>query len=87
MTTAAYSSGCYYCGENCHDEAALLRKHVAVLLQGFELGVFHRNVAGDGRSDWAVNFLPYALALGKLSELVPPLVVGQKDVARIAEAK
>ncbi len=36
------------------------------ILEGFEEGVFTRNIEGDHKSDWAIKFLPYAQALGVL---------------------
>ena len=52
------------------DENAKLREAAAKVLEGFEQDIFIRNTAGDGRSDWAVKFLPYALALGTLSRAI-----------------
>lgn len=40
---------------------------IATVLEGFEEGVFLRNVAGDGASGWALRLAPYVAALGVLA--------------------
>ena len=53
-------------------EVETLRAEVAKVLEGFDLGFFVRNTKDDGRSDWAVRFFPYAVALGKLADRARP---------------
>lgn len=45
------------------------REAVAKVLEGFDKGIFVRNVEGDVASDWAVKAFPYLQALGKLAAL------------------
>jgi hypothetical protein len=40
------------------------------VLDGFEVGVFVRNVSRDHRDDWAILSFPYLRQLGKLAKLV-----------------
>jgi hypothetical protein len=40
---------------------------IAKVLEGFEVGVFQRNVDGDGSPGWAVKVLPYIGALALLA--------------------
>jgi hypothetical protein len=50
------------------DEGIELRKAIATILDGFDKGIFVRDISGDGDSAWPVKFVPYALALGKLTK-------------------
>ena len=40
------------------------------ILDGFDKGVFNRNITNDGESAWAIKLLPYIVALAKLQEWV-----------------
>lgn len=43
------------------------RTDVAKLLEGFQQGVFQRNVSMDGEPGWAIKILPYIAAMGRLA--------------------
>jgi hypothetical protein len=47
------------------------REDVAKVLEGFDRGIFVRDVSYDGESGWAVRLLPYLAALGRLRDAVP----------------
>ena len=67
--------------QGAEDRARLsaLLAHVATILDGFDKGVFVRDVAGDGKPDWALKLYPYLLAIKSLQEAI--------DAARKGEVK
>lgn len=53
-------------------EAEALKRSARKVLEGFDSGVFVRNVDGDGQSGWAMKLLPYIQALQQLAALSAP---------------
>ena len=49
-----------------------------VILQGFEVGIFVRNVDSDAESGWLIRLLPYIQALKEASELIAKAEGGDK---------
>jgi hypothetical protein len=45
---------------------------VALVLEGFDKGLFVRSTDGDSESGWAMKWLPYLGALARLQEAVNP---------------
>lgn len=42
-----------------------LYESLKVILDGFEEGIFVRNISGDEKGDWAMRLIPFLAALGK----------------------
>jgi hypothetical protein len=47
-----------------------LLKDVKMVLEGFDKGIFVRDISHDHQSDWAIRAFPYLAALGRLAEQV-----------------
>lgn len=43
---------------------------LAIILDGFEKGVFVRSILNDDQSDWAIRCVPYLRALALAQEVV-----------------
>jgi hypothetical protein len=46
--------------------------NVAKVLEGFDKGVFVRDISHDHDRDWAIRALPYLVALGRLAKAGEP---------------
>lgn len=49
---------------------APLERDVALVLKGFDEGVFIRDTSHDHEPGWAMKMLPYLAALGRLAQAV-----------------
>lgn len=49
-------------------EIADVERDVRKVLEGFEVGVFLRDVRDDGKSDWAIRLFPYLTAMARLQK-------------------
>jgi|SRR5665213_2117330 len=56
------------------DGLPVLCQAIATVLEGFDKGVFVRDVTGDGDSGWGVRLLPYISALATLTQLRESMV-------------
>ena len=52
-----------------HAAAEDMLASIRTILQGFESGVFIRNISGDGATGWAMKILPFILALAKAEDI------------------
>lgn len=61
------------------EENRLLKRAAAKMCEGFDKGIWQRSIQGDDRPDWAIQFLPYGVALGKLANLCGHLSPPQEE--------
>lgn len=54
------------------EEQARFVDDVRIVLEGFDRGVFVRNIANDPTPDWAIQLVCYIAALGRLAKLTAP---------------
>lgn len=50
------------------DELTQLKNDARKVIEGFDHGIFCRDVSHDHESGWAVRALPYLVALGRLTD-------------------
>ncbi len=52
------------------ERAEHIEADAAIVLDGFDQGVFVRNTDGDMSSGWAIRLLPFISALARLKKLI-----------------
>ena len=53
------------CAKRLVEQKAELLEALKVIMEGFESGVFVRDITKDSDSGWAVRLLPFIVAIGK----------------------
>ena len=62
-----------------HEAAPKLLEALTAVMDGFDRGVFVRNILGDEQPDWAMKLIPFVQTLGKAQAAIAEAMKGAES--------